>query len=48
MISGAPQRSELGPLSLVIYINYSDVNICDKVCRFADGTKLSGIIVIGG
>ena len=40
VLSGVPQRSVLGPLLFILFINYIDEGIISKIFKFPDDTKL--------
>ena len=44
MTSSVPHGSLLGPLFFVIYVNDLDENIEGMVSKFADDTKISGVV----
>lgn len=44
VISGVPQALVLGPLLLVLFINYLDYNVNGIICKFADDTKIAGVM----
>ena len=40
VLSGVPQRSVLGPILFLIYINNLEDDISSKILKFADDTKV--------
>jgi len=44
VISGVPQGSVIGPILFLIYINNMDLGVDNEILKFADDTKLYGIV----
>ena len=45
VISAMPQSSVLGLLLFLIYINVTDSDLCSKLYKFADDTKIGRAVV---
>ena len=44
VLSGVPRGSVLGPILFLVYINDVDLEVENDILKFADDTKLYGIV----
>ena len=45
--SGVPQGSVIGPILFLIYVNDLDLGVHSEILKFADDTKLYGVVTDG-